>query len=124
MIEWGYDSQGLPVLEREEDIQKRKNVIKQIVPKCNCKSGCSTAKCGCRRNSLNCIFCSCESCQNQGEAEGKDSDERHAINAPNMLVHELQSEKEEIGLTDDEGGSSSDESAAFKSDMEREGLEA
>ena len=34
--------------------------------KCHCKTGCSSGRCGCKRNKLNCTdACSCGDCENQ-----------------------------------------------------------
>lgn len=118
MIEWGYDAGGCLVLERHEDLEKRRNLIKQIIQTCNSKSGCNTARCRCQKKDLKCILCRCKMYQNQGET---DSSRELEAGTPNLQVNPAQiednTEHEDAG---NEDVSSSDESATYKSDEEKD----
>ena len=47
-------------------LQPAAPMAKIVLVKCKCKTGCSSGRCGCKKNNLNCTdACACGDCENQ-----------------------------------------------------------
>ena len=71
----GYKTDGIPIHETVENLNRRRNIMKKLFHSCSCSSGCKDpgpgvqSRCGCRRKSppMPCLLCKCgPNCTNQG----------------------------------------------------------
>lgn len=65
---WLKDNNGKLAIDwdSEDNMRKIRSRVNLVLKGCSCKSGCTTKRCGCRKNEIHCgAGCSCKSCSNQ-----------------------------------------------------------
>lgn len=65
-VNCGYNSDGIILLERKEDVEGISKEMSKLVAKCRCKGLCSARQCSCVKRSLKCLGCDCDrlKCEN------------------------------------------------------------
>ena len=81
--------------DSEENIKKVKDRVQLLLKGCNCKSGCKTMRCGCKKKKMECgSGCRCIGCENDIKAhrEGREEEETE------METAEIEEPREETQM--------------------------